>query len=133
VIADQHPGSAAGVRAAHRRRVPWLVLVALTFTVALLGVGLPTSVPGAASPAAAANVLHNPIAAVHPSGLPTLTAPAHAAHPAAAPLAATGPVVAVGLLALTFARRAAARPAPIRATARRLPPRRAPPGSPFTR
>jgi hypothetical protein len=110
-----------------------VVQVAVAFTFALAGVGLPASVPDAAHPAAAVAVLHNPVTAVHPSGLPALTATVHAAHPAAAKLAATGPVLAFVLLALTFARRATARPLPVAAAARRLPPRRGPPGLSFTR
>jgi hypothetical protein len=133
VIAHPHRGAAAGVVAADRRRVPWVILAALAFALALAGVGLPASVPGSAHPGSGVEILHNPIAVVHPSGLPTLTATVHAGRTAAAPLGTAGPVVAFVLLALTFARRTGAGPIPIRATARRLPPRRAPPGLSFTR
>jgi hypothetical protein len=120
------------------RRLPWLARVLLVVTLAVAGIGFAGS--GATHPTTLTNgvaaSLHSAVGVVGPSALPQVTptllrghAPAHADTPVGVAASA----VAVLLLALAAARRSTAKPVPVLATARRLPPRRGPPAHVFTR
>lgn len=131
MIRVQHRGSAAAVAGAKRRRMPWVVLIAL-FTLGLAGFGLTSSSTGEQSvPAAAA--LHSPIAVAVPAAAGGVNTALLHGHSADSPLALAGTTLAFALLALALARRAGARPALLGADARRLLPGRAPPRLPAAR